>query len=233
MDTSENTGAKADNKSKRETIIIILMSTNDSRPASKVARLIEEYELDGLGADLEARWTGDDNDRMSLRDLATFFNQQLLRQALITADNGTGALDNTVETIYTRLTSDDVSSGVRTDTRSRLEQRGVDVDALESDFVTYQAIRSYLKDWRGAEYQTISDEAKIKKDLESIQRLLSRTTSVTEERIEKLRETDRIALDTFEVLLDIQVLCQACGDQHSVTELLEGGGCPCQMSSNE
>jgi hypothetical protein len=70
------------------------MSTNNNRPASKVARLIEEYELEGLGADLEARWTGDDNERMSLRDLATFFNQQLLRQALIAADNGTGALDN-------------------------------------------------------------------------------------------------------------------------------------------
>jgi hypothetical protein len=209
------------------------MSTNDNRPASKVARLIEEYELEGLGADLEARWTGDDNERMSLRDLATFFNQQLLRQALIAADNGTGALDNTVETIYTRLTSDNVSSGVRTDTRSRLEQRGVDINSLESDFVTYQAIRSYLKDWRGAEYQTISDEAKIQKDLESIQRLMSRTTSVTEERIEKLRETDRIALDAFEVLLDVQVLCQACGDQHSVTELLERDGCPCQISSND
>lgn len=209
------------------------MSTNNNRPASKVARLIEEYELEGLGADLEARWTGDDNKRMSLRDLATFFNQQLLRQALIAADNGTGALDNTVETIYTRLTSDNVSSGVRTDTRSRLEQRGVDINSLESDFVTYQAIRSYLKDWRGAEYQTISDEAKIQKDLESIQRLMSRTTSVTEERIEKLRETDRIALDAFEVLLDVQVLCQACGDQHSVTELLERDGCPCQISSND
>ncbi|CAJ51946.1 rod-determining factor RdfA [Haloquadratum walsbyi] len=209
------------------------MSTNNNRPASKVARLIEEYELEGLGADLEARWTGDDNERMSLRDLATFFNQQLLRQALIAADNGTGALDNTVETIYTRLTSDNVSSGVRTDTRSRLEQRGVDINSLESDFVTYQAIRSYLKDWRGAEYQTISDEAKIQKDLESIQRLMSRTTSVTEERIEKLRETDRIALDAFEVLLDVQVLCQACGDQHSVTELLERDGCPCQISSND
>ncbi|ERG96883.1 rod-determining factor RdfA [Haloquadratum walsbyi] len=209
------------------------MSENDNKPASKVARLIEKYELEGLGADLETRWTGDGSERMSLRDLATFFNQQLLRQALMTADNSTGAVDNTVETIYTRLTSDAVSSGVRTDTRSRLEQRGVNVDVLESDFVTYQAIRSYLKDWRGAEYQTISDEAKIKKDLESIQRLMSRTTSVTEERIEKLRETDRISLDEFEVLLDVQVLCQTCGDQHSVTELLEQGGCPCEVPHSD
>jgi hypothetical protein len=29
---------------------------------------------------------------------------------------------------------------------------GVDVDKLESDFVTYQAIRSYLRDYRNAEY---------------------------------------------------------------------------------
>ncbi|WP_284006999.1 rod-determining factor RdfA [Haloarcula pelagica] len=205
-----------------------MADTPDDRPASKVARLIDEYGLEGLGADLEARWTGEGVERMSLRDLAEFFNKRLLEQALL--DAGLSALESDVRTTYENLTGDDVSTGVRTDARTRLERNGIDVDDLERDFVTYQAIRSYLKEWRGAEYEGLSDQEKIEKDLESIQRLMTRTLSVTEERIEKLRDTDRIDIDEFEVFLDAQVLCQQCGTQYSVAEFLEQGGCPCQQA---
>ena len=199
--------------------------TAADRPSSKVARLLEEYDLDGLGADLEARWTGDSIDRMSLRDLAEFFNKRLLEQALL--DAGMSTLESDLDATYEHLTGDDVSTGVRAEARSRLKRNGIDVDALESDFVTYQAIRSYLKGWRGAEYEGVSDTEKLEKDLETIQRLLTRTHSVAEHRIELLRETDRLALERFEVLLDAQVLCQECGTQYSLAELFERGGCDC------
>ena len=203
-----------------------MSNTTDNRPSSKVARLISEYGLDGLGDELEVRWTGDGVERTSLRDLADYFNERLLEQALI--DAGMSALESDVSSTYENLTDDDVSTGVRTDTRNRLEQNGVDVDALESDFVSYQAIRSYLTEYRDAEYRRLSDEEKVEKDLQSIQRLMTRTLSVTEERIEKLRETGRIDVDEFEVLLDVQVLCQNCGEQYSISEFLEQRGCECQ-----
>jgi hypothetical protein len=200
--------------------------TSDNRPSSKVARLISEYDLDGLGEELEIRWTGDGVERTSLRDLADYFNERLLERALI--DAGMAALDSDVSTTYRNLTDDDVSTGVRTDARNRLESNGVDVDSLESDFVSYQAIRSYLTEYRDAEYRRLSDEEKVEKDLQSIQRLMTRTLSVTEERIEKLTQTGRIDADGFEVLLDVQVLCQSCGEQYSISEFLEGRGCDCQ-----
>lgn len=198
-------------------------STN--RPSSKVARLIDEYDLNGLGAELEARWTRDD-DRMSLRDLADFFNKRLLEQTL--TDAGMNAVESNIETSYEHLTNDDVSTGVRTDTRNRLEQNGVDVEQLETDFVTYQAIRSFLKEWRDAEYQNPSDEEKLEKDLEAIQRLLTRTYSIIDDRLSKLETTNRLALGDFEILLDAQILCHECGTQSTVSELFEQGGCKCQ-----
>ncbi|QIO22829.1 rod-determining factor RdfA [Haloarcula sp. JP-L23] len=206
-----------------------MSSSTDDRPSSKVARLLDEYGLDEMGAELELRWTGDGYERMSLRDLADYFNKQLLEQAL--RDAGQAALDSDVETTYRNLTADDVSTGVRTDTRTRLEREGLDVESLERDFVTYQAIRSYLKEWRGAEYQKPSDEEKRANDRESIQRLLTRTLSVTEDRIEKLRDTDRIAVEEFEVFVDAQVLCQRCGTQYAVTEFIDNGGCDCLMDT--
>ena len=175
--------------------------TTDSRPSSKVARLISEYDLDGLGDELEVRWTGDGVERTSLRDLADYFNRRLLERALI--DAGMAALDSDVATVYRNLTDDEVSTGVRTDARTRLESND-------------------------AEYRRLSDEEKIEKDLQSIQRLMTRTLSVTEERIEKLTQTGRIDADEFEVLLDLQVLCGSCGTQYSIAEFLDERGCDCQ-----
>ena len=203
-----------------------MADATQDRPSSKVARLIDEYDLSGVGEELESRWTATGEERLSLRDLATVFNKRLLEQAML--DAGMNALESNVENTYRNLTDDDVSVGVRTDTRNQLEQNDIDVDALLSDFVTYQAIRSYLKKWRGAAYEGPSDEEKIEKDLESIQRLLTRAMSVTEDRIEKLRDSDRFDLGEFEVLFDTQVLCQECGSQYTVTELFEQQGCDCQ-----
>ncbi|MFW5955772.1 MAG: rod-determining factor RdfA [Halorhabdus sp.] len=196
-----------------------------NRPSSKVARLIEEYDLEGLGEQLEARWTAEDDRRLSLRDLAALFNKRLLEARLLAA--GMSTLEQDVDGIYHDLTDDDVSSGVRTDTRNRLEREGVDLEQLESDFVTYQAIRTYLKEWRGAEYDHLTDTEKIEKDVEVIQRLQTRTESIAETRIENLRKTGRIDVEDFEVFATVQVLCQDCGRQYEVTEFLTQGGCGC------
>lgn len=206
-----------------------MVETTDERPTSKVARLIDEYGLDGLGAELETRWTADGDERMSLRDLADLFNERLLERALFDAD--VDGLEAGVERTYENLTSEEVSAGVRVETRNRLELEGVDPEALEQDFVTYQAIRTYLREWRGAEYQHLSDAEKIEKDLANIQRLVTRTTSVTEDRIEKLRDTDRIDLGEFEILFNASVICRECGTQQSVPDLLERRGCECRRES--
>ena len=162
----------------------------DSRPSSKVARLLEEYDLEDLGTELEVRWTADGDERMSLRDLADYFNRRLLEVQLRVA--GLDVLEQDVQRTYRNLTGDDVSAGVQTDTRTRLEQNGIDVGELERDFVTYQAIRSYLTEFRDAAYEGSADDEKIQADQETIQRLASRTLSVTEDRLETLKNTDRL-----------------------------------------
>jgi hypothetical protein len=202
-----------------------MTDSSTTRPSSKVARLINEYDLDNLGAELEYYWTADGSDRLSLRNLADFFNKRLLEQAIRDSDLNSFEVD--IDSTYENLTSDDVSTGVRTDTRNQLEQHGVDVDDLLDDFITYQAIHSYLKEWREVEYETITDEEKIEKDLQSIQRLITRTQSVTEDRVEKLRNTDRMDVDDFGVLIHVEILCQNCGKQYSLQSFFEERGCDC------
>ncbi|AZH24819.1 rod-determining factor RdfA [Haloplanus aerogenes] len=202
----------------------------DGPPSSKVARLIETYDVDdGLGDELERLWTADGSERKSLRDLAAYFNRQLLEAAL--ASTSTTTVDGEVANLYRLLTADDVSSGMRTEARTRLERAGVDVEQLERDFVTYQAIRSYLQTYRDAEYESTSDEESVQNVLETVQRLRSRLQSVVENGLTRLRSTDRLTLGEFRLFIDIDVLCEACGAQYGVVDLLKRGGCDCDSSA--
>ncbi len=189
---------------------------------SKVARLIEEYGMEPLGTELEQLWTAEE-DRRSLRDLASYFNRQLLQQAL--EDEDVRPLDGEVENIY-RLLTEGEGGADRTRIRRRLERDGIDIEAVESDFVTYQAIRTYLKKHRGAEY-TPDETDPIEREIENIQQLRGRVDSVTEGKLSQLAETDRLDLGTFRTLVDIRVVCEDCNTQFDVVELLERGRCDC------
>ncbi|WP_254822937.1 rod-determining factor RdfA [Haloglomus halophilum] len=192
---------------------------------SKVQRLIEEYGLEGLGAELERAWTAEDPDeRRSLRDLATYFNQQLLEQAL--RDAGATVLDGEVENTYRLLTDDDVSTGDRTRTERQLEREDIDVDKLRSDFLSYQAIRTYLKKHRDAEHTT-ADRDRGASAIETVQRLRSRLITVAENRLEGLRSAGELTLGEFRVILDLRVVCEECGTQQDFVTLVEDGGCEC------
>lgn len=190
----------------------------------KVERVARAYGLDSVLDELVERWTRE-NDAMSLRDLATYFNERVLRAAMEEA--GADPLDGEVANAYRLLSDDDVSSGVRTETRKRLERDGVDIDRVESEFVTYQAVRTYLQEARDATREEPTDEELIESVDETIERLRGRTTAVTEEKLRQLRDGSRVDLGEFRVLLDLGVFCEDCGTQYEVGELLERGGCDC------
>jgi hypothetical protein len=173
--------------------------------------------------ELETRWTRQE-DRWSLRDLADWFNQQLLKRAMDNA--GVTSVDGEVANNYRLLTDDSVSEGDRIQLRRRLEQAGIDIDAVQDDFVTYQAIRTYLKDVRNATYnhekQTTTEGVQ-----QRIDRLVGRTTSVTQGELEQLWANSEFSVGEFRVLVDVQVYCEGCNSQYEVADLLERGKCGC------
>jgi len=203
--------------------------SNPNRTSSKVAQLLDEYDLgDSFGDELERLWTADDDRRKSLRDLAELFNQRLLESAL--RATGASTVDGEIDNLYRLLTDDDVSSGMRTEAQARLEREGVDVVQLERDFVSYQAIRSYLTEYRNAEYEGPSESERTDSVLDTIQNLRARLRTITESSLDRLRSTGRITLGNFRLFVDVSVLCEDCGSQYGVVDLLERGGCDCERS---
>lgn len=201
------------------------MVQNGSR--SKVARLIEEHDLTDVGDELEHRWTRSE-DRYGLRRLTEYFNHRLLEAVL--AGDDTQPIDGEIENFYRLLTDDSVSSGVRTQARNRLEGNGVDVDTLEEEFVSKQAIHTYLTNYRDVDApssETAPTET-LDRRLESIQRLRERLSAVTERTLTTLENTDRITLGDFTVLVSVRVHCTDCGAQFQISELLNEGACDCE-----
>lgn len=194
---------------------------------TKVARLIDKYDLEGYGEELERRWLGDGYDRESLRDLADRFSRRILEARMREA--GLNPLAGEVENMYDLLTDDEVSVGMQTEARRRLERSGIDIEDLQSDFVSHQAIHTYLREDRGAsrEREEETPEEKLEGGQDTIRRLESRVEAVTENTIERLDTADAITLTEPAVLVEITVICEACGRQYEVSELLEGRHCDC------
>lgn len=205
------------------------MSETNSR--YKVPRVAAKYEITAIEDELADLWTRAD-DPVSLRDLATYFNKQILEAAMETAD--VDLLEGEVDNTYHLLTDESVSSGVHTETVKKLERDGVDVDQLESDFVSYQAVRTYLYDCRNVEREPRTDAERIEGVARSVAQLQNRTTTVTAEKLAQLDRTDRIDLGDFQVFLDVRIFCEDCETQYDVSEILERKGCRCNgVTSSE
>lgn len=199
-----------------------------SHTRSKVARLIDEYGLTDIGRDLERAWLGEGTERQSLRALADRFNKALLLAAIRDADMD--IVEGEGQNYYRLLSDDSVSAGTRVEARNRLEQAGVDVSGLQEDFITYQAIRHYLTNVRGVSYNSNDSTDSVQKEQGVLERLQSRVESVVRDTVNRLRATDNIAVGEYRVFVSIDILCQDCGEQFSVSELLGHGGCGCDTN---
>lgn len=191
---------------------------------SKVARLIDEYDLASLGDELERRWTAPDDRRDSLRDLATVVNRRVLETALQRAE--VRPLPGSIAALHRELTATESSAGERTRARRRLERAGVDVAELREDFVSHAAVRTYLQSHRGLEHT--EDRGPTDAPDTTIARLAGRLEAVTADRVAAATRRGDLALGDHDVTVTVRVACRDCGQQRPVSELLEAGGCGCE-----
>ena len=205
-------------------------TSDESRKANrasscKIDRTAAAYDLTREAERLAEYWMRD-TDRKSLRELAIYFNQQLLRAAMERA--GLNPLDGEVENTYRLLTDDDVSQGMHTQAHNRLQKHDVDVNQLQSDFVSYGTVRRHLKDCLRVEREsTDTDDDPAETGAQRIAALQNRTVAVTENTLSQLASANELAAGDIDVFVDITVSCSACGRHASVQEFIEKNGCDC------
>lgn len=188
--------------------------------------MIEAYDLDGIGESLEAAWTGETGERTSLRDLADEFNEAVLEAAVREA--GASSIGIEIAGMYDVLRNGDGPEATRV--RRRLEREGIDVGELTADFVTHQAVHTYLTKNRSATLPAKERNLPERK-IETIEKLEGRLSAVTEEALSSLANAEEIDRDDYDVLVDVRAVCPHCGADAPVGDVIRQGGCGCTSSN--
>lgn len=189
---------------------------------TKVARCIDKYDLPEMGPTLEARWTGESGERTSLRDLAEIFNRTLVEAALRDVDTLPLSVD--VGGIYEALRRGSRTERLRAE--RRLEREGVDAEALTADFVSHQAVHTYLRRNREAS-PPASTTNTVENRIQTIEKLEGRVAAVAEAAVSGVPAAEDADTPAYEVLVDVKGVCTACGETYAVRDLLTRGGCRC------
>lgn len=194
---------------------------------SKVGRVIDHYGLTGLGDELERRWVGEGAERMSLRDLAAYFNRRLLESALEEA--GERPIDGEVANLVELLQGRGTSGSGSAQAEAKLRRVGVDVERLQGDFVSHQAIHTYLTAVREVRPPNRGESggSPIQRRRTTIQRLRNRLGAVTEQSLGSLSSSGHLTVGSIDVLVSISIYCGDCETSLALGELFEQGGCGC------
>ena len=196
----------------------------------KVGRVGEKYDIADLDETLITYWTGNGDDQRSTRELATYVNQRILETALTKAD--IPPKEGEVENTYRLLTSDDVTSGTRIETRNELQRDGVPIDDVESDFVSHQTVYNHLTKCLDTSVEPPSDEERLEKSAEKLGALQNRTAAVTADTIEQLDRNGILEIGEFTVNVSVMVTCEDCFQEYTVRDLLDQQSCDCQGSDS-
>lgn len=193
----------------------------------KFGHVLSKYDREELEDDLREKWLSPNGP--SLRSLAEIFNKEVLRTSL--ESDGELLLDGEVDNIYRLLTDEDVSSGNYTRAVRRLSKRGVEVDTLTDDFISYQTINRHFKNCCeiSKERSSSDPKSKIEKSKDRVLALIQRTERVSENELNRLKNSDGINIRDPRVFAEITVSCDECGAVLSITDVLEGQPCNCVL----
>lgn len=214
-----------------------MTATNYSSNCScKVGRKITKYGLNDLDTELIRRRQDVD---ASLRELAAYINQRILAAALSEIDAeitaavyGAVSDDDALTVLYETLADDDVPADREARVRTRLTQLGVDVEAVEADWVTHPTVRKHLRQCCNVE---TSRNASITLDdaRDTIEWARTRCARVVNRTFERLQDANLVRTGNREVTVIIQITCTACRNTYRPTQLLDKSACACYQNTAE
>lgn len=197
----------------------------------KVGRLARQHDLSGCNAELKRRWLGEGpEERQSVRDLATYFNREVF--GAIIEESGADVMTAQVAYLYDVLNDDEADEDERAEVRNRLERYEIDVDSLDSEFVSYQSIHNHLTGCLDlsspVEERT---ERNPEADKDTLRRLQVRTENVAGDILERHLDDEHVDPESLEVDATVTVRCNECGYKRSVSRLLSDGACYCEREA--
>jgi len=200
-------------------------------PCCKVQQTAAAYSvIDTLDELVTARQDG-----TSFRELTTQFNTRVVERALAQAD-----VDG--RSVHAALTGEEIASDVyevlrtdrdsdirRAELRARLSDAGVDVDALESAFVSHVTVRSHLQECVGVEPERAPPP--FEQTVNTAQGARTRASNVIQSTIDRAIRNGQLQTGNLDAEVLVRLTCQECDDTFYLSELLEQRQCSCGSAS--
>jgi len=201
-----------------------LKNSSETNTDTKIDRLIDKYDLEGMSAEIEERWTRENGD--STREIANFFNKRLLKEQLKHAE--IQPLESELDTLYRFVAGEQMDTAEKIEVEERLTRTDVNIEELADDFISHQTIYNYLTEERGVEYtKSQTPEQRLRKSNESIQKVQGRLTAMTDSIIDSLVNVDILKLGEYDVISQVYIYCQNCETRFEISELFEQKSCEC------
>lgn len=189
----------------------------------KISRVGDAYGISGLDTELRRRREGAD---ATLHDLVGFINTRLTTAALA---DGSVDTDADPATVYAALVGDSEISATRQgNIRETLAAR-LDLERLQTDFVSHETVRKHLKEHLGIDTSRGGFESveELREALETHQR---QYRDAVEGALQRATTKGLIDGTEFRVY-QTRVECVDCSRTHRLTELIKNGGCECHGNS--
>lgn len=199
------------------------MTGNSSRgPKKKIVRVSEEYDLGGIGEEMAEKWVNPSSEnRHTLEDLRDLFNKRVLKTAMKRA--GAEVAPGEIDYTYEYLFDDSATTSEKEDTRRRLEEKGVDVEKVQDDFIASpQTIHNYLRQVEGVELNPdTGDETEKEKTLTHIKSLERRYETIVDNVLSRLITKGELPESEYIIDVDCTVKDVETGEERYVEDLLE------------
>lgn len=192
-----------------------MRNATGTRP--KVVRVIDKYDLNGIGDEMVAEWTKPESTRRSCRELAEYFNIRVLDAALREAG-----------IIWERSLVEECAAIFKDKEKSLtgydLDSRGVDTDEVGGDMVSYQSIHTYLTEYRDTEYEREIDD--IHSRVASLQQIETKTETIATRIISQSVSHNQVHGTEPQIEVTTECICDTCGTNTEMSVYLRNGGCP-------
>jgi hypothetical protein len=215
---------------------------------NKVSRLIKQYELNGIEGSLVRYWTQkDDQQRKSVRELTSWFNQRLVMVILDEYTEGMIPSEYSIEEITTRLQAHSSDASKYKDIPNReimdvvhwLQNNDVPIDDVIDDFVSYGTMYTYLKEVRGAvspdsQPDQRSPEKRQADVLDGIRTDLGKQPERINSRLRTLRNHNQLPETKPDIHVSIECNCPGCGHAQPIANYVKQQGCTeCEMHTRD
>jgi hypothetical protein len=187
----------------------------------KVCRVLDERGLDGYDERMLSEWQGGGGNRKGYRELERWLNVTLLRREMDQV--GLSTLGGEAGSKYERLRGEDARAA---EVANVLEREGIDVDSLQSDFVSYGVVRTHLTECLDATYEP---DTSTDWETDAIDIAREHAGETIQEAVDSLISNgDITAANDVTVHLDVELECEACQTRTPLRRALRRGElCTC------